>query len=91
MSNTPMLETNDKPRITTITINRCDPDCLPWVSAFSSREKAISFKRKVEEKLEFYGKSDLFLVTMDSGELDDEQYLEWLDAEFGEEETRDEE
>ena len=35
------------------------------------------------------GKSDLFLVTMDSSELDDEQYLEWLDAEFGEEETRD--
>ena len=81
----------EKPRIATITICRCDPDCLPWVSSFSSREKALEFKRKVEEKLDSYGVSDGFLVTIDSGPLDDEDYLNWIDAELGKEETHDDE
>ena len=83
--------TDKPPRITTICIDRCDADYTPWVSSFSSRARAVEFKRKVEEKLDSYGVSDIFLVTMDSGELDDEQYLEWIDAEFREEEPEDDE
>lgn len=83
--------TDKPPRIYTVTLDRCDSEHMPWVSSFSSRTKAIEFKQKVEEKLDSYGVSNIFLVTMDSGELDDEQYLEWIDAEFGEEETHDEE
>ena len=83
--------TDKPPRITTICISRCDPECTPLVSSFSSREQALEFQRKVEEKLDSYGVSGAFLITMDSGDLNDEQYLDWLDAEFGKEETHDDE
>ena len=86
-----MTETAKPQRITTICISRCDPECTPWVSSFSSRERAVEFQRKVEEKLDSYGVSGAFLITMDSGDLNDEQYLDWLDAEFGKEETHDDE
>ena len=65
---------NDKPpRITTSCISRCDPECTLWGSSFSSREQALEFQRKVEEKLDSYGVSGAFLITMDSGDLNDEQ------------------
>lgn len=79
------------PIITTVTINRCDSDYTPWVSSFSSRALALSFKQRVEEKLDSYGVSGDFLITLDSGTLDDEQYLDWIDAEFGEEGTQNDE
>ena len=83
--------TNKPPRIYTVTLDRCDSEHMPWVSSFSSREQALEFQRKVEEKLDSYGVSGAFLITMDSGDLNDEQYLDWLDAEFGKEETHDDE
>ena len=83
--------TDKPPRITTICISRCDPECTPWVSLFSTREQALEFQRKVEEKLDSYGVSGALLITMDSGDLNDEQNLDWLDAEFGKEETHDDE
>ena len=89
MSDTSKSVAEDKTIITTIAVCRCDPDCLPWVSSFSTREKALEFKHRVEDKVDSYGVSDIFLVTIDSGPLDDEEYLNWLDAEFGKEEIHD--
>ena len=79
------------PVITTVTIDRCDSEYTPWVSSFSSRALALAFKQKVEAKLDSYGVSGDFLITLDSGALDNEQYLDWIDAEFGEEETQNDE
>ena len=75
--------------ITTVTIDRCDSEYAPWVSSFSSRALALEFKRKVIAKLETYGISDVFVVFIDSGELNDEQYLDWIDNEFRKEENED--
>ena len=76
---------NKPQHIVTVCIDRSDIDGKPWVSAFSSRPKAEAFRQKLKDKLIAYGVSDLFIITIDSGDLDDEQYLEWIDQDFGEE------
>ena len=82
--------TGDKPTIIcTVCIERFDFDGSPWVSSFSSRAAAIEFKQKIEERLNRYSIADGFLVTIDAGPLDDEQYLDWLDDVYGEEDTHD--
>lgn len=65
----------------TVTImEKGDMEMTPWVSSFSSREKAEAFVEKAKEKLRGLGIEDEVGVTIDSGELDDEQYLDWIDA-----------
>lgn len=69
--------------IYTVTIvERGDDDMMPWVTAFSSEEKAEAFIEKVKAKLRLYGVEDQVSVTCDSGNLDDEMYLDWIDARY---------
>ena len=74
-------------KIYTVTIiEREDYEMEPWVTSFSSREKAEAFMDKVIEKLRQYGAEYCVSVTFDSGELDDEIYLDWVDARWEPEE-----
>ena len=57
-------------------------DFTPWVSTFSSREAAEAFAAKAEEKLKQYGAEDEMQITLDSGEMDSELYLDFIDARY---------
>lgn len=74
-------------KICTVTIiERDDHEMEPWVTSFSSREKAEAFMDKVTAKLREYGAENDVSVTYDSGDLDDEMYLDWVDARWEPEE-----
>ena len=78
-------------KICTVTIlERGDFDMEPWVTSFSSREKAEAFVEKAKEKLRQYGVEDEVSVTYDSGEVDDEMYLDWIDARWEEDDEGEE-
>ena len=64
-------------------IEKQDYEMEPWVSSFSSRENAEGFKGAVEAKLREYGMDDQVSVSIDSGELDSEKYLDWVDSCWG--------
>lgn len=53
-----------------------------WTSAFSTRELAEEFMRAVRRKLAAYGVTTV-QVCLDSGDLDGDVYLSWLDDRYG--------
>lgn len=53
-----------------------------WTSAFSTRELAEEFMRAVRRKLAVYGVTTV-QVCLDSGDLDGDVYLSWLDDRYG--------
>lgn len=72
-------------KIFTVTIiERGDNEMEPWVTSFSSKEKAKAFMEKAIAKIEEYGVRDDVSITCDSGEIDDEMYLDWIDARWEE-------
>ena len=73
--------------ITTVAITGAEPGAIPRVAAFGTRKAAEQYRRSMERKLESYGIRDYYTVSLDSGPLDDQDYLSWIDEEFGEEET----
>lgn len=58
------------------------PECV-WTTPFSSEQKAEVFVGKVNDRLAAYGVNDVH-VSLDSMPLDREDYLNWLDEEYGE-------
>ena len=58
--------------------NVMEDDFTPWVSSFLTRDAAERFQFKAEEMLKGYGAENDWTVTIDSGELDAECYLDWL-------------
>ena len=58
------------------------PGCV-WTTPFSNEEKAEAFIGKVNDRLATYGVNDVH-VSLDSMPLDREDYLKWLDEEYGE-------
>lgn len=57
-----------------------------WAAPFTSRERAAAFVEKVCERLEKYGMDGKWDISIDSGEMDSEMYLDWIDARYDEEE-----
>ena len=71
------LEDDMTPVIYTVCIhNFIEPECMPWVSAFPSREAAEEFMAKAEERIRAVGAENLLRITMDSGRLGSEQHLD---------------
>lgn len=83
----------EQPQRTTIyTVAIKDLECNEadiWSSAFSTREAAENFKVEVEAKLAEYGITTS-QVCLDSGYLDDDMYLGWLDDRYGSDDEMDE-
>lgn len=83
----------EQPQRTTIyTVAIKDLECNEadiWTSAFSTREAAENFKVEVEAKLAEYGITTS-QVCLDSGYLDDDMYLGWLDDRYGSDDEMDE-
>ena len=73
--------------ITTVAICATEPGAIPRVASFATRRTAEHYMERVKQKLEFYGIRDYYTVSLDSGPLDNQDYLSWIDEEFGEEET----
>lgn len=65
-------------------INTADPCAAVWTTPFSDRKRAIAFMEKVWERIKEYDLVAYLKVTIDSMELDSEEYLTWLDEEYGE-------
>lgn len=67
--------------IYTVTIRELYPidDMGTWTSSFSSREKAEAFIEKAREKFEEHNDDGNYSFTVDSGVLDSEAYLDWID------------
>lgn len=61
-----------------VTIWRCEPDCDPWTAVFADRSKAEMFAEKAWEIID---RHDLdMIVTIDSGFVNDESYMDVLEA-----------
>ena len=58
--------------------NTMEDEFEPWVSSFSTREKAEKFAEQIKAMLKRYGEEDFWRVSFDSGEVDTEGYLDWL-------------
>ncbi len=54
-----------------------------WTSAFSTREKAEAFMQEAKRKLAVRGITTV-QVCLDSGYLDDDMYLGWIDDRYAE-------
>lgn len=73
----PATEPDEAPIIYTVAItNIIQPDCMPWISSFSSREKANAFIAEAEERISSVGAEHLLTVTLDSGRLNSTNYLD---------------
>ncbi len=83
--------TRNEPTIYVVSINFLECDCDVWMAPFSSREKANEFRDKVKKKLAAVHCDDIVQVCVDSGTLDSEGYLNWLDERYGTPEEHDEE
>lgn len=71
------VEEDMTPVIYTVCIhNFIESECEPWISAFPSREAAKEFMAKAEERIRAVGAENLLRITMDSGRLGSEQYLD---------------
>lgn len=69
--------------IFTVTIvDHGDDDCEPWVSSFSDRDKANAFISEAKARLKRFGADDHTTVSLDHGDLDDDEYLEWIDERY---------
>lgn len=72
-------------KIHTVTIvNIADPYAVVWSTPFSDRKRATAFMEKVWERIKKYNLVAYLKVTIDNIELDSEEYLTWLDEEYGE-------
>ena len=65
--------------------DREDADMDIWTASFSTEKKADAFKAAAEEKLKTYGVFEDVDVTKDTSRLDDDMYLDWIDARYDEE------
>lgn len=75
------MSSADNTRIYTAVItNWLDPDCSPWITAFSSQENRDAFIRTARERIALAGKEDELTVCGDSGALDETDYLSYLPA-----------
>lgn len=61
---------------------RGDEDMDIWTSAFSTRELAEEFAKKAKERLAGYSMEDEWQISIDSAELNDEMYLDWIDSRY---------
>lgn len=76
-------------QVWTVTIlNNADPGYQPWTSSFSSERAADSFMDEAIRKLERYGMRENVSVIKDNMPLDDKEYLNWIDAEYGPDNSR---
>lgn len=57
----------------------------PRTAVFSNRDAAENFKNSVEALLESKGQSDYYHVSIDSGTVDSESYLEVFEMDFDDE------
>lgn len=64
-------------------INTADPCASSWTTPFSSRAKAEAFMKKAEERIKQLGLEWFLKIDLDSMKLDSEEYLTWLDEEYG--------
>lgn len=72
-------------KIYTVSIyDMLDEDMDIWTASFSSRKRAEAFRDKVIAKLNEYEATETVKVTLDSGEINDEEYIDWLDGRYGE-------
>lgn len=62
----------------------------PRTAVFSSGDAAENFKNSVEALLESKGQSEYYHVSIDSGTVDSESYLEMLEMDFDNEFTEEE-
>lgn len=76
-------EQPQRPTIFTVAIKNleCDEADI-WISSFSTREAAEAFKQEAKRKLAVYNVTTA-QVCLDSGYLDDDMYLSWLDDRYG--------
>ena len=76
----------EQPQRTTVyTVAIKDLECEEmdiWTSAFSTRALAEEFMREVRRRLAAYGVTTV-QVCLDSGALDGDVYLSWLDDRYG--------
>jgi hypothetical protein len=74
---------NQKRRIYIVSMKEYGDDEMSILSApFSNRKKADEFVLKVKERLAKYHMKDEWQIDIDSGEMNDEQYLDWIDARY---------
>ena len=59
-----------------------DKSCNPWVSCFSSREKAEAFQTNAQELLKRYAADDHTGVSLDQADMDDDGYISWIGARY---------
>ncbi len=72
------------PKIHTVTIiNTVDFDAAIWTTSFSSPHKANSYLDAVVNWIKRHGMDDVLKVETDCMELDSEEYLDWLEEEYG--------
>ena len=60
----------------------------PWVSSFTSEKAANKFADEAIKKLTRYGVYDNMSVVIDNTPADDTLYLEWIDREYGPDNSR---
>lgn len=65
---------------------RGDEEMSIWAAPFVSRRKAEEFVRTVKERLAKYDMEDEWQIDIDSGMMNDDQYLDWIDARYEERE-----
>ncbi|MDL2206548.1 hypothetical protein LJC33_06550 [Eubacteriales bacterium OttesenSCG-928-N13] len=70
-------------KIWTVTIDHGYMNAQPWTSSFSTEAAAMKFKAKAEKKIKAHNIDDFVSAVIDSGYLDSEEYLEWLDETYG--------
>ena len=54
----------------------------PWISVFSTREKANDFAKRAKAIIERFGYQNDLVVASDSGLVDSDLYLELLDSDL---------
>lgn len=54
----------------------------PWISVFSTRERADDFARKAKAIIERFGYQNDLVVAGDAGFMDSDSYLELLDSDL---------
>lgn len=66
-------------------------DCTPRTAVFTNQDAAEGFKNTLEALFEKYGQADYYNVSMDSGKVDSESYLEIFELDLCDEFTEEEE
>lgn len=66
-------------------------DYTPRTAVFTNRDAAEGFKNTLECLFEKHGQADYYNVSMDSGKVDSESYLEIFEMDLSDEFTEEEE